>query len=73
MEAKGKAFVKVIIETAFKHEEKEESCVEISKEAGADFVKTSTGFLQVEPKKRDVQLMRKTVGEKHRCKGIRWE
>jgi len=54
--------VKVIIETGLlTHEEKVLAC-KIAKEAGADFVKTSTGLVggaTVE----DVQLMRETVGK----------
>ena len=60
--AKGKALVKVIIETCLlTNEEKVKAC-EISKEAGADFVKTSTGFSTGGAKEDDVALMRKTVG-----------
>ena len=62
-EAKGKALVKVIIETCLLTEEEKVKTCEISKEAGADFVKTSTGFSTGGAKKEDVQLMRKTVGE----------
>ena len=43
-------------------EEKVKAC-ELSKEAGADFVKTSTGFSTAGAKASDVALMRKTVGE----------
>ena len=61
--AKGKAIVKVIIETCLlTDEEKVKACV-ISKEAKADFVKTSTGFSSGGATKEDIALMRKTVGE----------
>lgn len=61
--AKGKALVKVIIEACLlTNEEKIKAC-EISKEAGADFVKTSTGFSTGGATKEDIALMRKTVGE----------
>ena len=61
--AKGKALVKVIIEACLlTNEEKIKAC-EISKEAGADFVKTSTGFSAGGATKEDIALMRKTVGE----------
>jgi len=61
--AKGKALVKVIIEACLlTNEEKIKAC-EISKEAGADFVKTSTGFSASGATKEDIALMRKTVGE----------
>ena len=59
----GKEIVlKVIIETCLlTNEEKEKAC-ELAKEAGADFVKTSTGFSTGGAKTEDVALMRKTVG-----------
>jgi len=61
--AKGKT-VKVIIETALlSFEEKVAACV-ISKEAGAHFVKTSTGYSKGGAVDRDVALMRFIVGEK---------
>ncbi|OBR97134.1 deoxyribose-phosphate aldolase 2 [Clostridium ragsdalei P11] len=61
--AKGKTLVKVIIETCLlTHEEKVRAC-KIAKKAGADFVKTSTGFSNYGAKVEDVKLMRKTVGK----------
>lgn len=60
--AKGKAIVKVIIETGYlSDEEKRRACV-LVKEAGADFVKTSTGFGPGAATVEDIALMRKTVG-----------
>jgi deoxyribose-phosphate aldolase len=60
--AKGKAIVKVILETCLlTDEEKVEAC-KISKAANADFVKTSTGFSRWGAKLEDVKLMRETVG-----------
>lgn len=60
--AGGKALVKVILETCLlTDEEKEKACL-ICKEAGADFVKTSTGFSTGGATEEDVALMRKTVG-----------
>ncbi len=54
--------VKVIIETALlTDEEKVEACV-IAKAAGADFVKTSTGFASKGATVEDVALMRRVVG-----------
>ena len=54
--------VKVIIETALlTDEEKIVACL-LAKEAGADFVKTSTGFSSGGATVHDVNLMRKTVG-----------
>ena len=56
------AIVKVIIETALlSHEEKVTACL-LSKEAGADFVKTSTGFSGGGATVEDISLMRRTVG-----------
>jgi deoxyribose-phosphate aldolase len=63
VEASGKAIVKVIIETCLlTDEEKVIACV-LSKEAGADFVKTSTGFSTGGATVEDVQLMKFVVGE----------
>ncbi|MEW9675810.1 deoxyribose-phosphate aldolase [Lentibacillus sp. L22] len=60
--AKGKALVKVIIETALlNHDEKVRAC-NLAKSAGADFVKTSTGFSGGGATIEDIQLMRETVG-----------
>ena len=53
---------KVIIETALlTDEEKVRACL-AAKNAGADFVKTSTGFAKGGATAEDVALMRKTVG-----------
>jgi len=63
-EAAGKNTLKVILETCYlTPEEIEKSCI-AAKAAGADFVKTSTGFGTGGAKVEDVALMRKTVGEK---------
>lgn len=60
--AKGKALTKVIIETALlTNDEKVRAC-QLAKEAGADYVKTSTGFANGGATVEDVQLMRETVG-----------
>ena len=56
------AIVKVIIETAYlTDEEKIAACV-LAKDAGADFVKTSTGFGPSGATAADVALMRRVVG-----------
>lgn len=56
--------VKVILETALlTDEEKVIACV-LSQNAGADFVKTSTGFAKGGASPQDVALMRRVVGEK---------
>lgn len=60
--AAGKAIVKVIIETCLLTDEEKIKACEISKEAKADFVKTSTGFSSGGATKEDIALMRKTVG-----------
>jgi len=57
-----RALVKVIIETALlTNQEKVRAC-ELSKKAGASFVKTSTGFSSGGATIEDVALMRRTVG-----------
>nr|WP_297068273.1 deoxyribose-phosphate aldolase [Thermococcus sp.] len=56
------AKVKVIIETCYLTEEEKVKVCELAKEAGADFVKTSTGFGSGGATVEDVRLMRKTVG-----------
>ena len=59
---KGKAILKVIMETCLlTDEEKVQVCL-ASKSAGADFVKTSTGFSTGGATSSDIALMRKTVG-----------
>ena len=59
---KGKALLKVIIETCLLTDgEKIEAC-RAAVRAGADFVKTSTGFSKAGANAADVALMRKTVG-----------
>lgn len=60
--ANGKAKVKVIIETCLLTDDEKEKVCLIAKEAGSDFVKTSTGFSTAGAKKEDVALMRRTVG-----------
>ncbi|WP_284980991.1 deoxyribose-phosphate aldolase [Arthrobacter sp. efr-133-TYG-118] len=58
----GGAILKVIIETALLNDEQKVLACEASVEAGADFVKTSTGFNGGGATVEDVALMRKTVG-----------
>ena len=58
----GRAIVKVIIETCLLTDEEKVKVCQIAKEAGADFVKTSTGFSTGGATVADVALMRKTVG-----------
>jgi deoxyribose-phosphate aldolase len=61
---KHNKIVKVIFETCLLTEEEKVKACLLSKEAGADFVKTSTGFNTAGATLEDVALMRKTVGEK---------
>lgn len=60
--AKGKAIVKVIIETALLNDNEKRKACELSRIAGADFVKTSTGFASGGATIEDVKLMRAVVG-----------
>ncbi len=62
VKAAGQAAVKVIIETCLlTNEEKVKACI-AAKNAGAAFVKTSTGFSAAGATVEDVKLMRETVG-----------
>ena len=54
--------VKVIIETCLLTDEEKVKACEAAKAAGADFVKTSTGFSIGGATTHDIALMRKTVG-----------
>jgi len=56
------AIVKVIIETAYLTEEEKITACQLAKAAGADYVKTSTGFGPGGATVEDVTLMRTTVG-----------
>ncbi|OCA84432.1 deoxyribose-phosphate aldolase [Bacillus sp. FJAT-27225] len=60
--AKGKALTKVIIETSLLTDEEKVRACKLSVKAGADFVKTSTGFSTGGATVEDVRLMRETVG-----------
>lgn len=60
--SKGKALSKVIIETCLLTDEEKVKACELAKEAGADFVKTSTGFSTGGATPEDIKLMRETVG-----------
>lgn len=59
-----KALVKVIIETSALTDEEKKIACQLSVEAGADFVKTSTGFDTGGATVKDVKLMKETVGDK---------
>lgn len=60
----GDAILKVILENAFLTDIQIIKACEIAVEAGADYVKTSTGFAKSGAKVADVKLMRETVGPK---------
>lgn len=64
VEASSKrALTKVIIETALLTDEEKIRACQLAKEAGADYVKTSTGFSGGGATKSDIELMRKNVGK----------
>ena len=56
--------LKVILETGLLTDNEKKVACEISVEAGADFVKTSTGFLGGGATAADVALMRRIVGDR---------
>lgn len=60
--AKGRALVKVIIEACLLTDEEKVKACELAVAAGADYVKTSTGFSTGGATAEDIALMRKTVG-----------
>lgn len=62
IEAAQGALVKVIIETALLTDEEKVTACLLARDAGADFVKTSTGFGPGGATAHDVALMRQTVG-----------
>lgn len=59
---RGRALVKVIIECCLLTDEEKVKACTVAKLAGADFVKTSTGFSTGGATVEDVALMRQTVG-----------
>jgi deoxyribose-phosphate aldolase len=72
--AAGRATLKVIIETSFLTAEQIVSACNCCTAAGAEFVKTSTGFFGAGASVENVALMKKTVGTKAQVKasgGIR--
>ncbi|PFO03664.1 deoxyribose-phosphate aldolase [Bacillus sp. AFS076308] len=60
--AKDRALTKVIIETSLLTDEEKKRACELAVKAGADFVKTSTGFSGGGATAEDIALMRQTVG-----------
>lgn len=74
VEAANGTLVKVIIETCYLSDEQKKTACELSLKAGADFVKTSTGFGTGGATPADIALMRGVVGDKMKVKasgGIR--
>lgn len=67
-EAIGENILKVIIETCLLTDEEKIKACELSVAAGADFVKTSTGFSTGGATVTDVKLMAETVGDKAKVK-----
>jgi deoxyribose-phosphate aldolase len=68
VEAAGEVPVKVIIETCLLTEEEKIKACQLSLEAGAAFVKTSTGFSTGGATVEDVKLMKEIVGDKAQVK-----
>ena len=62
------ASVKVIFETAFLNDEQIIKACELTESAGADYVKTSTGFASEGATTHNVALMKKTVGDRLKVK-----
>ena len=63
-EACNGKLLKVIIETCLLTDEEKVIACQIAEKAGADYVKTSTGFSKAGANVHDVELMRKTVGNR---------
>ena len=61
-------FVKVILENAYLTDEEKKTACEICERAGADFVKTSTGYAKSGATIHDLKLMRKACSPKVRIK-----
>jgi deoxyribose-phosphate aldolase len=68
VDAAGGKTVKVILETCLLEKDEIKKACELSVEAGAHFVKTSTGFSTGGATVEDVTLMKKTVGDKAKVK-----
>ncbi|SDQ48717.1 deoxyribose-phosphate aldolase [Virgibacillus subterraneus] len=60
--AEGNALTKVIIETSLLTDDEKVRACQFAKQAGADFVKTSTGFSGGGASAHDIKLMREAVG-----------
>lgn len=74
VDASKPALVKVILETCLLTDEEKKQACKLSEEAGAAFVKTSTGFSTGGATVSDIRLMKETVGSRMQIKasgGIR--
>jgi deoxyribose-phosphate aldolase len=68
VDASGEAGVKVILETCYLSDEEKKKACALTIKAGADFVKTSTGFGTGGATLDDIRLMREAVGNKIKIK-----
>jgi deoxyribose-phosphate aldolase len=66
--AGGNAIVKVILENAYLTDEQKVAACHVAEAAGADYVKTSTGFAPTGATIEDLRLMRASVGPKVKVK-----
>ena len=66
--AGGRALVKVILENAYLTDEEKAAGCRLAEEAGADFVKTSTGYAPLGATVEDVRLMRRSVSSRVQVK-----
>src|SRR5262245_50427784 len=66
--ARGNALVKVILENAYLDDEQKVRGCRLAEEAGADFVKTSTGFAPSGATHDDLRLMRQSVSDRVQVK-----
>lgn len=66
--AEGKALVKVILENAYLTDDEKRLACELCEAAGADFVKTSTGYATGGATLEDLTLMRASVGPQMQVK-----
>ncbi len=68
VDAAGGVLTKVIIETCYLTDEEKVTACRLAQKAGADFVKTSTGFGTGGANAHDVKLMKDTVGDTMKVK-----
>jgi deoxyribose-phosphate aldolase len=66
--ARGRAIVKVILENAYLDRDQKVRGCRLAEAAGADFVKTSTGFAPSGATVEDLRLMRRTVSDRVQVK-----